>query len=151
MLGMIGYVIACFVVAVIATVIVSLFRPIKKHDSFLSWRVMIGLHMFFLAAPYGYVEFMTNQYGEPMKDAVEETLLEGSPKGELQYYKVISFKEDKARVIAVGLEEARWGGMEKPVMAINMEKKDGQWESVEFNWVTSDDRGHDSVSLPPYW
>lgn len=151
MIGMMGYLIGCFVVAAMATVLVTLFRPIKKHDNMLSWRVFIVLYIFFLLAPYGYAEIMTRMYGAPMAKVVEETLLEGTPNGKLVYYKVLSCYEGKARVIAVGRERSKWGGMESPVMAINLVEKDGKWESIEYNWVTSDDRGHDSISLPPYW
>lgn len=151
MLGMIGYMIGCFVAAGVATVIVSLFRPIKKHDNLLSWRVFIALYVFFILAPYGYAEVMTRMYGETMVEAVDEIFHYECPNGKLTYYKVIYCKGDKARVIAVGRERSKWGGMETPVMAINMERTNGQWESVEFNWVTSDERGHDSISLPPYW
>jgi len=151
MIGMIGYLIACFVVAIVATMFVALFRPIKKMDSFLSWRFMIVMYIIILLAPYGYAEVMTNLYGENMKASVEQTLLEQSPAGELQYYKVLHCYNGKARVVAVGREKSKWGGMERPVIAIKMEESDGKWESVEFNWVTSDDRGYDSVSLPPYW
>lgn len=151
MLGFLGYGIAAFAVAVVLTLLYSLFRPIKKHDDVLSWRVLAVLYLLTLFAPYGYVEALTYMYGNPMAAVVEETAGEATKAGRLQFFKVLSCKDDKARVIAVSKEVSFWGGDERSVMAINLEKVNGKWESVEFNWVTSDQRNKDSVTLPPYW
>ena len=56
MLGFLGYGIAAFAVAVVLTLLYSLFRPIRKHDEVLSWRVLLFLYIFTLSAPYLYVE-----------------------------------------------------------------------------------------------
>lgn len=151
MLGFLGYGIAGFAVAVVLTLLYSLFRPIKKHDDILSWRVLAVLYVLTLSAPYGYVEVMTRMHGAPMKAVVEETSYDATKEGELLFYKVLKCSGDKARVIAVNRETSFWGGKERSVMAINLEKNDGKWEAVEFNWVTSDQRNRDSVTLPPYW
>ena len=74
-----------------------------------------------------------------------------SKMGVLDYYKVLSCRDGKARVIAVGIEKSDWGGDERPVMGIDMELNDKTWEAVEFNWITSDQRSRDSITLPPYW
>lgn len=149
-LGLIGYGIAAFAAAVVLTLVYSLFRPIKKHDEILSWRVLGALYVLALAAPYGYVEFMTRRHAAPMAAAVAETADEATTDGTLLFFKVFKCSENRARVIAVSRERSSWGGDERSVMAINMEKVGGKWESVEFNWVTSDQRNADSVSLPPY-
>jgi hypothetical protein len=151
MLGFLGYGIAAFAVAVVLTLLYSLFRPIKKHDEILSWRVLAVLYVLTLVAPYSYVEFMTRWKGAPMKQAVEDTVYESTKDGDLLFYKVLKCDDSKARVIAVSKERSFWGGDERSVMAINMEKNSGKWEAVEFNWVTSDQRNKDSVTLPPYW
>lgn len=151
MLGMIGYMIGCLVLAAVLTLFVSLVRPIKGHDTFLSWRVTLVLYVVCLAAPYGYREIMTRIYGGPMEEAVEQTMLFASKKGTLDYFKVFSCRNGKARVIAVGIEKSDWGGDERPVMGIDLELNDGVWEAVEFNWVVSDQRSRDGVTLPPYW
>jgi hypothetical protein len=151
MLGFLGYGIAAFAVAVVLTLLYSLFRPIKKHDEILSWRVLAVLYVITLAAPYGYVEFMTQWKGAAMKQTIEETAYESTKEGELLYFKVLKCDDSKARVIAVNRETSFWGGAERSVMAINLEKTNGKWEAVEFNWVTSDQRNKDSVTLPPYW
>ena len=151
MVGMIGYMIGCLVVAAVLTVFISLVRPIKGHDTFLSWRVLLGLYVVALVAPYGYIEIMTRVYGDPMGESVEETMVAASRMGKLDYYKVLSCRDGKARVIAVGIEQSYWGGDERPVMGIDMELTGKTWEAVEFNWITSDQRSKDSITLPPYW
>ncbi len=151
MLGFLGYGIAAFAVAVVLTLLYSLFRPIKKHDDVLSWRVLAVLYVLTLFAPYGYVEVMTRMYGGPMLAAITETSDEATKAGRMQFYKVLKCSGDKARVIVVNKEVSFWGGDERSVMAINLEKANGKWEAVEFNWVTSDQRNKDSVTLPPYW
>ncbi|MCH7945830.1 MAG: hypothetical protein IIC73_07435 [Armatimonadetes bacterium] len=143
--------IGCLVLAAILTVFISLVRPIKKLDTFLSWRWLLAFYVVALVVPYGYTEIMTRVYGGPMEAAVEETMLGASNMGVLDYYKVFSCRNGKARVIAVGIEKSDWGGDERPIMGINLELNDGIWEAVEFNWVTSEQRSKDSVTLPPYW
>lgn len=151
MIGFLGYGIAAFAIAVVMTMLYSLFRPIKKNDEVLSWRVLLVLYVITLAAPYGYVEAMTAMYGEDLKDVVKQTAYDATKESELLYFKVLTFKDNKARVIATNREASFWGGKERSVMAINLEKTDGKWEAVEFNWVTSDQRNKDSITLPPYW
>ena len=152
MVGMIGYMIACLVVAAVLTVFISLARPIKGLDTFFSWRWLLGLYVVALTAPYGYVEVMTEVYGKQMGESVEATMVNASKMGSLDYYKVLTYSDGKARVIAVGVEKSDWGGDERPVMGIDMVlDDDNQWEAVEFNWITSDQRSKDSITLPPYW
>jgi hypothetical protein len=151
MLGFLGYGIAGFAVAVVLTLLYSLFRPIRKNDAVMSWRVLIVLYIITLAAPYGYVEAMTYLYGKDLKEVVKETAFDATKESEFLYFKVLTFEEDKARVIAANKELSFWGGHERSVLAINLEKTDGKWEAVEYNWVTSYQRNKDSISLPPYW
>lgn len=151
MLGFLGYGIAAFAVAVVLTLLYSLFRPIRKNDEVLSWRVLLVLYIMTLSGPYLYVEGMTFWHGKEFKDVVEQTAFEATRESEFLYFKVLTYKDDKARVIATSREVSFWGGKERSVMAINLEKVDGKWEAVEYNWVTSDQRNKDSVTLPPYW
>ena len=152
MLGFLGYGIAAFAVAVVLTLLYSLFRPIRKHDEVLSWRVLLFLYIFTLSAPYLYVEGMTAWHGKEVAEVVEQTAFEATKESEFLYFKVLTYdSKGKARVIAANREVSFWGGRERSVMAINLEKVDGKWEAVEYNWVTSDQRNKDSVTLPPYW
>ncbi|HXH60478.1 MAG TPA: hypothetical protein VNI20_03895 [Fimbriimonadaceae bacterium] len=151
MLGLIGYAVAGFAVAAVLTVVYALFRPIKKNDDILSWRVFAVIYVLTLVGPYLYVEFMTHMYGAPMLTAIKDTVYEESPAAKFDYYKVLRCKDDKARVLAVFTERSKWGADEHTVMAMDLEKKNGKWESTDFNWVTSDMRNKDSTPMPPYW
>jgi hypothetical protein len=149
-LGWIGYGVASFAVAIVLTLVYSLFRPIKKHDEILSWRVLAVLYLITLFSPYGYILVLTHLYATPMETAVRDLSSEVTKQGKFEYFRILSYRHDKARVIAVNTELSSWGGHERSVMGINMEKVDGKWEAVEFNWITSDQRNRDSVSLPPF-
>jgi hypothetical protein len=149
-LGWIGYGVASFAVAIVLTLVYSLFRPIKKHDEILSWRVLAVLYLVTLFTPYGYILVLTHMYATPMESAVRELSGEVTKQGKFEYFRVLYCRKDKARVIAVNTELSSWGGHERSVMGINMEKVDGKWEAAEFNWITSDQRNRDSVSLPPF-
>lgn len=151
MIGFIGYLIACFFVAVVLTMVFAMFRPVRKNDDILSWRVMAVMFVMAIAAPYGYVEAVTRMNQDGMEQAVKDAALSLTKSGEFQYFKVLTQKDTKARVIAVVTETSKWGGDERAVLAFTMEKKADKWEPTEFNWVTSDQRNRDSVSLPPYW
>lgn len=151
MIGLIGYAIACFFVAAVFTMAVALLRPIRKNDDILSWRVMAVMFVLAIFAPYGYVEIVTRTNGDSMESVVKDTALSLTGQSTFDYFKVLTVKENKARVIAVVVEKSKWGGMERAVIAMNLEKKDGKWAPVDFNWITSDQRSRDGLSLPPFW
>ena len=151
MLGMIGYLIAAFVVSIVITILFSLFRPIKRHDDFLSWRVLIIVYIFVIFIPYGYVEMITNKHGAPMADAVQLVVDAKTKQGKLDYYKIVKYQEGSARVIAVCVEKSKWGGDDRPILAMTLEKTEEGWEPTEYRFVYSDDRNRDSSTLPPYW
>lgn len=151
MLGLIGYVIACFIVAIVLTMVFSLFRPIRKSDDLLSWRVMAVMFVIAVFAPYGYVEYVTRTNGSQMEEVVKETALALTRQSRFEYFKVLNVKENKARVIAVVVEPSKWGGDDRTVLAMNLEQREGKWEPVDFNWVTSEQRSRDSSTLPPFW
>lgn len=116
-----------------------------------SWRVILVLFVLLGIGPYVYAEILTRAYGKPMLPAVETVIDEiGCDEG-MKYYKVIRYSSEAARVIAVGIESASWGGTENPVVAITLTRKDGDWKVEEYNIVTSMERNEDSLTFPPYW
>ncbi len=151
MIGLIGYVIACFFVSIVLTMVFSMFKPIKKTDNLISWRVMASMFLIAGFAPYGYVELVTRSNEKEMREVVTETALSLTKQGKFDYFKVLNVKENKARVIAVVIERSKWGGDDRTVIAMNLEQREGKWEPIDFNWVTSDQRNRDGISLPPYW
>lgn len=150
-IGVIGYLIACLVVAALITVVIGLFRPIRKHDEFRSWRYTLGLFVFAVFAPYAYAEVMTRIHGTKMTDAVKQVLPEAEIKGKLAYYKVLACSSSSAKVIAVAEESSGWGPKEHAVMAIDLVKEAKGWKAKEFTIVNSFKRGKDGTTIPPYW
>jgi len=151
MIGIIGYLMACFAVASVLTVLWAMFRPIRNRGEMRSWRVLVVLFFLICIAPYVYAEILTRGYGKPMETAVQTVIDDlGCDEG-IKYYKVIRLMPKKARVIAVGIERASWGGTETPVVAITLIRNDDEWKVDEYNVVTSMDRNEDSMTFPPYW
>lgn len=148
---MIGYLVAAFIVAILITIAFSLFRPIKRHDDFLSWRILIVVYIAVVLAPYGWVEFLTTKHGGDMEESVQLVVNAKTKGGKLDYYKVVKFEDGSARVIAVVVERSKWGGDERPVIAMTLEESEEGWEPTEYRFVHSEDRNRDSVTLPPYW
>lgn len=151
MIGIIGYLIACFIVACILTLIWAMFRPIKNRGEMRSWRVTLVLFFVICVAPYVYAEILTRGYGKPMEPAVQRVIDDIGCDGGVKYYKIIRLMPQQARVIAVGIENASWGGTENPVVAITLSKMDDDWKVEQYNVVTSMDRNEDSMTFPPYW
>ena len=152
MLGMIGYLVAAFFVAIILTIGISLFRPIKRHDDFLSWRILVVVYLLVVFAPYGWVEYLTRTHGQDMDKAVMKVVNAKTNGGKLDYYKVVKYSDGSARVIAVVVERSKWGGDERPVLAMTLEPDEEEtWVPTEYRFVNSDERNKDSATLPPYY
>src|SRR5687768_1202096 len=110
MFGLAFYIGACLVVAALITLAHSMMRPIHSKGDAKSWKVLLVVLIVCITGPYGYVETLTRIVGGDMKDAVEEGFTESGIYGKLQYYRVVSFAGDTARVIAVAEEKQEWGG-----------------------------------------
>lgn len=151
-IGVIGYLLACLVLSTIITIIVGMFRPIKKTDDYRPWRFIIGMFVVLVVLPYGWAEAMTKWKGDPMKDAVAKVFDVAEVKGKMLYYKVLFAKSDSAKVIAVGEEMSGWSkNNEHIVFSINLVQEKGHWRAKEFNVVNSFRRGKDGTTIPPYW
>jgi len=151
-IGVIGYLLACFVLGALVTIIIGMFRPIKKSDEFRPLRSIIGFFLFFAALPYVTTEVFTRTKGPDMKSAVGSVLKEAEVKGKLIYYKVLWASSNSARVIAVGEEASGWThNNERITVSMDLELQKGKWLAKEFNIVNSFKRGKDGTTLPPYW
>lgn len=151
-IGVIGYLLACLVLGVIVTIIIGMFRPIKKSDDFRPLRSIIGFFLFFTVLPYGFTEVLTRVKGQPMKPAVEEVMAQAEVKGKLLYYKVLWANATSAKVIGVGEEASGWSANNEHVtISMDMTLEKGKWRAKEFNVVNSFKRGKDGTTIPPYW
>jgi hypothetical protein len=151
MFSLVLYVGGCLVVAAIVTLVHSMLRPIHSKGESKSWRVLFAVFVVCVSGPYCYVEVLTRSVGKPMKKAVEEGFADSGIRGDIEYYKVMSYSGDKARVIAVGLERQEWGGTDRPVIAMTLTKKGNDWEPQSFDVLFSTRLSKDRGTLPPYW
>jgi hypothetical protein len=76
-LPLIGYLIACLVVAFGLTFLLSMFRSVKKTDDFKSWRWIAGFFIAVTGIPYLYADVMTRMHGDGMEKAVKSVLKAG--------------------------------------------------------------------------
>lgn len=152
MIGTIGYLIMCFFIAGVLTLLYALTRPINARGEMRSWRVLMSLFVVVVFVPYLWGEALTKLYGQGMKEPIEGVLDELQVSDGLRYYRVIRYSGKEARVIAVGEEKESWGGTEQPVVAISMKKNGkGQWVADSYTVVNSLKRNEDSMTFPPYW
>lgn len=151
MFGFFFYLGGCFAASIVLTTLWVLTRPLHSKDELRSWRVLFGLFVICCVAPYGYVEGLTRYVGNGMKEVVEEGFEESGIRGDMRYYRVVSYNGTKARVIAVGVERQEWGGTDRPIVALTLLKEGKGWKTDSYNLVYSDRTGRDGTTLPPYW
>jgi hypothetical protein len=151
MFGFAFYIGGCLVLAAVITLIYSMMRPIHSKGDSKSWKVLFLAFVMCITAPYGYVEVLTQAVGGPMKAAVQEGFSESGINGEMRYYRVVSYGNNSARVIAVAKETQDWGGTDRPIVAITLKKDAKGWKPDSFNVVYSDRLNKDRSTLPPYW
>jgi hypothetical protein len=151
MIGIILYLICCFIVACVLTVMYVMVRPVSTRDELKSWRILLIMYIVALGGPYAYAEVMTRLVGGRMEQAVTAALDDAGVKGDLQYFKVVYYTGQKARVVAVGKEKAIWGGTDKPVLAVTLHKEGEKWKTDSYRVVNSDNRNQDGFTFPPYY
>ena len=151
MFGLVGYFMLCLLVAGVLTVLLALFRPIKKQDEFRSWRWTAGLFAVCAALPYSYAEFMTRSKGQEMRPAVEEVIPDAEIKGDLAYYKVWKSDGKQAEIIGVANDQNVWGLRERVVFLAKLKHEGRNWNLEHYEILNSDKRKLDGSSFPPYW
>jgi hypothetical protein len=151
MFGMVGYLMMCFAVSCVLTVIVAMFRPIKQHDDWKAWKLIVGLMLGVGVIPYGYAETMSLLYGPDLKTGVVEAIDEANVSGKLQFYKVIRMQGSKAHVIAIANDTNEFGWPERAVFEIDLLKDRDGWHADAYSIVNSFHRQRDGSTMPPYW
>lgn len=151
MIGIIVYILSCFAAAVTLTFLYVMMRPVRSRDELKSWRVLLIMYIVCLGGPYAYAEVMTKLVGGPMANAVNTAIDESEVGGDLQYYKVLTYNGHSARVIAVTHGKAEWGGTDKPVIAMTLQKSGDKWKLDSYRIVSSWHTGDDAFTFPPYY
>jgi len=151
MFGVILYIGACSAVAGAITFLWVITRPIHTRDEMRSWRVFGALMIIALSLPYGVFEALTGYVGKELDKGVEEAMMLEGIEGELRYYRVLWYDGHTAYVTAVGSEPSSWGGEDRPVLRITLEKTPKGWTATYAKVIYSDNRNKDGVVFPPYW
>ncbi|MBL8067832.1 MAG: hypothetical protein JNM28_05240 [Armatimonadetes bacterium] len=151
-LGMIAYLVGALIVGGAATIVMSIFRSVKKHDEFRSWRWMALFALIAAVGPYVYAEVRTQMNGEGMADAAAAVFKSAKVNGKVSYYKVMQSDDKVAKIIVVGKEKTSINDNESIVIQATLKRdpKKG-WKADTFEIVDSFDRGKDGVTFPPYW
>lgn len=151
MLPAIAYSLAAFAIAALLTCGYTLTRPIHKKDEFKSWRVMLLMFVLCFAGPYMYLEVMTAWHGKELDSAIKASYADLPVNGPMMYYKVRSFKPEKAVVMVVGNEKLDWGGTDHPQFQVTLKPQDGKWKTVSYKVWNSERLNIESYVFPVYW
>jgi len=149
---MIAYMVGALIIGVILTLFMSIFRSVKSHDDFRSWRWMSLFAILTAIAPYVFSEIKTKMDGADMQKAVEATLKSAEVNGKLAYYRLQKSNSTTATVIIVSKEKTSINNSESCVLIAHLKKdpKKG-WKPDRYEFIDSFDRGKDGVTFPPYW
>jgi hypothetical protein len=152
MLGVVVYLVGCAVVAGILASLLVMLRPVKDRDETKPWLTFVFSYIFVVAAPYIYVEVVTNMYGPPMKNAVEKGYGAAKFNGPMKYYRITGYTKESARVLVVGSDVEPWGGSDEPVVSVVVRRdKSGSWVADSYKVLTSGRLNQDNLVLPPYF
>lgn len=128
------------------------FKSPKRTDDVKMSTVYLWTFLLCAAAPYVYVEVQTASKGKDLHAAVEATYSATPFNGEMRYYKVLSCSSNHAHVLLVGDDKADWGGLEHPVLSVNLNKdSSGKWKADKYTVLASGRLNEDRLVLPPYF
>jgi hypothetical protein len=150
MLGLLIYLVITVFAGMILSFMWLTFRSTKKRgDHAPFWTIAICM-LVSVFGPFAFVETLTRVFGQDMEGAIKRAYRDGPIDGKMLYYKVRWFTGSTAQALVVGEERANWGGTDRPVMSVNLEKKDGKWAAESYKLVYSDRKNKDGLVLPPY-
>ncbi len=151
MFGVIVYAGISFAAAVVMTVLYIMTRKFELRDEARPGRVFVIWFIIALAGPYILEECLTRTVGKSMKQVVASGYDSVDFDGPMLYYKVVFYTGSKAKVIAVGEEKQSWGGLDHPVVSMNLVKNAGKWKVDTYNVIISDRLNKDGIVYPPLW
>lgn len=105
--------------------------------------------IFGLAAPFAYSEVLTRAVGERLEPTITQAYNAADIRGEMRYFRVVTFAKDRARAYVFGSEKN--GGFEDhPVLMVDLKRVERKWKLVESQIIVSDRLNKDMLVLPPY-
>jgi hypothetical protein len=141
----------CFVVAALITFIYGMFRSVQSRDEWKSWQTFSVLFVICVIGPYGWAEAATKMAGDKLRKSVRYALSSANIEGDLQYYKVITNRDNRVSVIAVSSTTENWGGTNRAVISLQMKKDGENYRATSFKVVNSDQHNKDGFTFPPYF
>jgi len=152
MIQVIGYFLACLILAAFLTLLVSMCRSVKTTDEFRTGRCILKFFFVLALAPYLLAEILTRTVGKNLDQPILAGLDDIEFKGKLAYYRVVFMQGDSLRVIVVGDEGSVWDkATERPIIAFKMVRDGSSWKVKESSFINSNVRDKDGISIPPYW
>jgi hypothetical protein len=151
MFGVIVFAGIAFFAALFMTMLYIMTRRFEFRDEARPARVFIIWFVIALIGPYAFVETLTRTVGTRMKDVVGQVYDDADFSGPLLYYKVVFYTGSKAKVVAIGEEKQSWGGMDHPVVAMNLVRDTEGWKLDTYRIVESDRLNKDGIIYPPFW
>ncbi len=150
MLSIIVYTGACVVAALLLSACWMLLSSMRSRHEMSSGRVILVAFILSAAAPYIYAEVLTRRVGPDIKDAVESCYGEIPLTGSIQYFRVVAYDGKHARALVVGSEQEDWGGTDRPVASVRLEKRPDGWHAIDYTVLHSERLLKDAIILPPY-
>jgi hypothetical protein len=150
MLGTLIYLVVTVAAGFLLGFVVVTLRSTKKRGEGTPFPIIIVSLLLCVLGPFIYVEALTKLFAKPMEAAVKKAFEESPLNGKLQYFRVTSYSEKKATALAVIEERASWGGTDRPVMKVSLEKENDKWKPTAIKVIYSDRLNKDGLVIPPY-
>jgi hypothetical protein len=150
MVSLIVYLVITVAVGLFLSFILLMTRSTKKRGDSAPYLTIFFCLVLTIGVPFLFCEVETSMYGKQLDAAVKQAYKDGPIEGPLQYYRVIYCFGNSAKVFAIGLERANWGGTDNPITAIWLTKKAGKWQYDSYSVLYCDRLSKDNLVLPPY-
>ncbi len=100
--------------------------------------------------PFFYVELLTLAKGRVLRSAVVEAVSDVQPGADFKFFKVLSYKNNSALVMAVGETKDDLGSSDRPVVMVRLERTTEGWNAIHTKVAVSEKLGISEWVMPPY-
>jgi hypothetical protein len=150
MLAWIVYCMGTLTAGLILAFLVSLFFGGPSQRAEKPFRMVLFCIALTMAGPFLFSEVLTATYGDEMRHAVKLAYNDSPISGPFQYFKVTSYTGSHATAIAIGEEQAAWGGTDRPILSVSLSKEGANWKADSYTVVYSNRLNKDGIDFPPY-
>lgn len=103
-----------------------------------------------MVGPYVWTEGLTKIVGAPLNPLISQAWVAAKAPGELQYYRVITYTGERARVYAVGRDVDESGFSDQPVLSVILQREGQEWKVVDTDLLSSTRQAKYALVIPPY-